>query len=92
MFCLAIAITRARKRVVVLVRNKIMRDYFQETLKLGLDNAEATIVLKEFEKETSLDEWKEEGRKYFTDERYGLAEVSERVEYISYVQMSRKWL
>lgn len=69
-----------------------MRDYFQEKLKLDLDNAEATIVLKEFEKETTLDEWKEEGRRYFADERYGLAEVSDSVVFYLHSLLYQKWL
>lgn len=69
-----------------------MRDYFQEKLKLDLDNAEATIVLKEFEKETTLDEWKEEGHRYFADERYGLAEVSDSVVFYLHSLLYQKWL
>ena len=61
--------------MVVLVRNKPMRSYFQEQLSCGLDKADAEIVLKEFENETSLDDWKTEGLRYFSDQQYRLAEV-----------------
>ena len=72
------AITRARKRVVILSRSTPMRRYLHETLSCNLEKVDAVVALKEFETKATQDEWAVEGRKYFKDQQYRLAEGSIR--------------
>lgn len=71
---LYVAITRARKRVVLLSRGKPMQNYLNESISCALEKVNAKIAMKEFEKEATPEEWAAEGRKYFGDQQYRLAE------------------
>jgi hypothetical protein len=73
---LYVAITRARRRVVVLIKNKnsAMRDFF-DSLECNLDKdlSDASVISLEFEKETTAGMWRERGSEFFENEQYKLA-------------------
>ena len=69
---LYVAITRAKRRVVILVKknNDLMTTFFEDSLNCDLNYVEASIVLSEFNVETSAEEWFEKGISLFNDEKY----------------------
>ena len=67
-----VAITRAKQRVVILIKNKTntMIDFFQHLdCNLKLQDAKTTFV--EFDTETSLDDWFNKGQELFDEKGYG---------------------
>jgi ATP-dependent exoDNAse (exonuclease V) beta subunit len=76
---LYVAVTRARRRVVVLINKNVdtmiaFFKYFQEIEKSDWSDAE--VVMMEFNREVSIQQWFDEGTRYFEDEKYVLAAVS----------------
>ena len=67
-----VAITRAKRRVVILIKNKTntMIDFFQH-LDCNLEFQDAKTTFVEFDTETSLDDWLNKGQEIFDEERYG---------------------
>ena len=72
---LYVAVTRAKKRVVILYRDKTDSNFFLN-LQCGVETTAASVALLDFNRTTSDADWYAEGRKYFDDENYQLAEVS----------------
>ena len=68
---LYVAVTRARRRVVVLVKSGQMKSFFEE--ELGLETILPSVLLVEFEKEVSPEDWFEKGSNFFRDGKYKLA-------------------
>lgn len=52
-----------------------MQNYLNKSISCALEKVDAKIAMKEFEKEATPEEWAAEGRKYFGDQQYRLAEV-----------------
>ena len=59
---------------MILVRGKIDSAFFND-LSCGLEASTATVALLDFNKGTADADWFKEGRRYFDDERFTLAEV-----------------
>ena len=60
--------------MVILSREKSDSDFF-EKLDCGVEKTAASVALLDFNRTTSDADWFEEGKKYFADENYQLAEV-----------------
>lgn len=76
---LYVAITRSRRRVVILVDQEVpgMKYFFAENLQgIHLEWTDSKVILLEFNNETTSQQWFTEGKKYFSEEKYSLAEVS----------------
>ena len=71
---LYVAITRAKKKVIILEKGKFMREFFAN-LSCDFDKTAAAVAIKDIGKFTSAAEWFDEGMKYFRDENYELAKV-----------------
>lgn len=73
---LYVAITRAKRRVVILVRSDVdkMLEFFTEHLSAcRLEFMEARRIMAEFDTKTRPEVWFRKGREYFDDEKYKLA-------------------
>ena len=75
---LYVSITRAKRRVVVLVKKDQAMKAFFDSLDCGLEKSDANAVMLEFNVETADREWFDEGQSNFKVERYDLAEVRSR--------------
>ncbi|CAB9498814.1 polymerase alpha-associated DNA helicase A [Seminavis robusta] len=73
---LYVAITRARKRVVVLVKNgRLHREFFKKLpCESELKESDAKEALLDFDGETDVEDWFVAGETYYKNENYGLAE------------------
>lgn len=71
---LYVAVTRARRRVVILIKRDVntMSTFFQN-LNYTFEEADATVVLQEFQKQTTTAEWFERGMQLFKEEQYIIA-------------------
>ena len=72
---LYVAVTRAKRRVVILVKrsNRLMLKFFTTLLDCNLDFIDALTIMKEFNVMTSPSSWFESGQYYFEDKNYKLA-------------------
>jgi hypothetical protein len=71
---LYVAVARAKRRVVVLVKkNESAMEGFVRSLEANIEESEAEVILKEFEKVTTPTEWFEQGKNFFDDLRYNLS-------------------
>jgi len=72
---LYVAVTRAKRRVVILVKpsNASMVEFFTSGLNCSLEFAEPDSVMQEFDRETSHENWYEKGMAFFQDEKFKLA-------------------
>jgi tetratricopeptide (TPR) repeat protein len=71
---LYVAVTRARRRVVILVEKNVdtMVNFF-ESLDCDLEITDPEVILQEFQKETSREEWFAKGEQMFAEEQYKYA-------------------
>lgn len=71
---LYVAVTRARRRVVILIKRDVntMSTFFQN-LDYTFEEADARVVLQEFQKQTTTAEWFERGMQLFKEEQYIIA-------------------
>lgn len=71
---LYVAVTRAKRRAVILMkRNSDTMVKFFEDLDCDLEVLEPEVILQEFQKETSKDEWRQRGEELFEDQQYKYA-------------------
>lgn len=57
--------TRAKRRLVILVKTKQMREFFLSLEGCNIEETDATVAFLEFESDTSRDEWKKKGNEFF---------------------------
>lgn len=72
---LYVAVTRAKRRVVVLTRGNSDSTFFKNLECNALEVSEASVALLDFDRETSDADWFEEGKRYFQNENFKVAEV-----------------
>ena len=74
---LYVAVTRAKRRVVILVQqsksNTSMVQFFKSHLDCDLGFIDADVIMKEFDSETSPEDWFEKGYALFQEEKFKLA-------------------
>lgn len=72
---LYVAVTRAKQRVVLLVRHDIdsMKIFMQSSINCQLEFMDASTILSEFNTETTSIEWFGKGQEYFRDGKYKIA-------------------
>jgi len=70
---LYVAITRAKRRVVVLINSPKMRDFFMSLPNCNIEESDAKVALLEFDSTTTRDEWLKRGKQLFDDEQYKMA-------------------
>ena len=69
---LYVAVTRAKKRVVILTRESIETSFWRDC---GVESGEAGVALLDFNKQTEAQDWFGEGKRYFNQHKYNVAEV-----------------
>ena len=72
---LYVAVTRAKKKVIILAKGTMMYNFFGEKLTCDLEMTEASIAIGEMSSATSLETWHARGMDFFQLERYELAKV-----------------
>ena len=72
---LYVAVTRAKRRVVILVQrsNKLMLEFFTKFLDCNLEFLDALTIIKEFNIMTSEKSWYEKGYFFFQDKNFKFA-------------------
>jgi hypothetical protein len=68
---------RARRRVVILVSKKQpeMKQFFESLSGCQLEWTEASVIMLEFDNDTTAVQWFSEGMNYFKQEKFSLAKV-----------------
>lgn len=71
---LYVAVTRAKRRVVVLYRRHphLMQQFFED-LDCDYQTEGVELVLKEFQKAASVDDWRDRAHELYADEQYEMA-------------------
>ncbi|CAB9513161.1 polymerase alpha-associated DNA helicase A [Seminavis robusta] len=69
---LYVAVTRAQRRVVILIKNEIdnMHAFFRE---LDCEEMQASVVFQEFNRETTSEQWFDQGVQHFDSAQFELA-------------------
>ena len=62
---LYVAVTRAKRRVVILAKSSVEREFFSSLKGCNIEVTDAKVALLEFNSATSRDKWFEEGQKLF---------------------------
>jgi len=69
---LYVAVTRAQRRVVILVKNSdfAMKKFFNDTLEYDFQETRGDLIRIEFDKETTAEMWRQKGKELFEDEQF----------------------
>jgi hypothetical protein len=70
---LYVAVTRAKRRVVILYKTGQIRDFFLSLQGCNIEEADAEVALLEFDSGTTMDAWFKRGMELFQDEQYKMA-------------------
>ena len=62
---LYVAITRARQRVVILIKSQKMKEFFMSLKGCNIEESDAKLALLEFDSKTTPDEWLKRGKELF---------------------------
>ena len=60
-----VAITRAKRRVVILIKTQKMKDFFMSLQGCNIEESDAIVALLEFDSATTTDEWLKRGDELF---------------------------
>ena len=63
---LYVAVTRAKRRVVLLIKSQQMKDFFLSLEDCNIEESDAKVALLEFDSATTRDEWLRRGRELFS--------------------------
>ena len=72
---LYVAVTRAQRRVVILIKNSefAMKNFFNSTLEYDFQETGGDLIRYEFDQETTAEMWRLKGLELFEDEQYIMA-------------------
>ena len=72
---LYVAVTRAKRRVVILYKTGQIKDFFMSLQSQGctIEESDAEVALLEFHSGTTKDAWFKRGMELFEDEQYKMA-------------------
>ena len=70
---LYVAVTRAKRRVVILYKTGQIKDFFLSLQGCNIEESDAEVALLEFDSGTTTDAWFKRGMELFEDEQYKMA-------------------